>query len=147
MHICFRCVLQLTPSWRSYQIRFFDTIQNSTGRGLIEPKQNFFTLWEPFGHVVPYTKVSCLFTKHLLTCGMETVGGTEKLCQPKRRALIAGHSMSSTFFCTSTVCLLISQNVNKKLIEIDSNFQMNIFGTKTTKNQILRVKLLPKIIF
>ena len=66
--------------------------------------------------------VSCLFTKHFLTCGFVTVNGTEKLCSPKRRALIAGHSISSTFFCTSAVCLLISQNVNKKLIGFDSNF-------------------------
>ena len=35
-----------TPSWWSYQIRFFDTIQNSTGRGSIEPKQNFFPRWD-----------------------------------------------------------------------------------------------------
>ena len=27
-----------------------------------------------------YTKVSCLFIKHLLTCGFVTVDGTEKLC-------------------------------------------------------------------
>ena len=61
-----------------------------------------------------------------------------------RRASIAGHSIPSTFFCLSAVYLLIDQNVNKKT---DRNFEMDIFGTKTTKNQNLRIKLLPKIIF
>ena len=51
-------------------------------------------------------KVSCLFRKHLLICGFVTIDGTEKLCQPKRRALVVGHSISSTFFCTSALCLL-----------------------------------------
>ena len=94
-----------------------------------------------------YFMVSCLFRKHLLTYGFVIVDGTEKLHQPKRRASIAGHSISLSFFFRSAVCLLISQNVNKKLIGIDRNFQMDIFWTKTPKNHFLRVKLLPKIIF
>ena len=61
-----------------------------------------------------YLMVSCLFKKHLLTCGFITVHGTEKLCQPKCGAYIAGHSISLTFFCTSAVSLLIGQNVNAK---------------------------------
>ena len=63
------------------------------------------------------------------------------------RASIAGHSIPSTFFYTSAVYLLIGQNVNKNLTEIDGNFQMDIFGTKTSKNHFFRVKLLSKVIF
>ena len=32
--------MYITPPWPSNQIRFFDPIQNPTGRGSIEPKQN-----------------------------------------------------------------------------------------------------------
>ena len=94
--------------------------------------------------------VSCLFTKHLLTCGIETVDGTEKLCQPKCRALIAGHSISSTFFCTSAVCLLISQKINVKnsrshfitvrLVEIA--IFAYILVNKSTNNKIFEKVLL-----
>ena len=73
-------VSYLTPPWLSYQIRFWDPIQNSTGRGSIEPKQDFWAYGSLTCHVAPYTKVSCLFIKHLLTCGFVTVDGTEKLC-------------------------------------------------------------------
>ena len=34
--------------------------------------------------------------------------------------LIAGHSISSTFFCTSAVCLLISQKINVKIVGVIS---------------------------
>ena len=62
--------------------------------------------------------VSCLFIKHHFTCSLITIGSTEILCMPKRSSFIARHFISSTFFCESAVCLLISQNINKKLIEI-----------------------------
>merc|ERR1712015_227536 len=60
------------------------------------------------------------------------------------RSSIARHSIPSTFFCGSAVCLLMGQNVNKKY---NATFKMGIFGSKTTKNQLLSIKLLPKIIF
>ena len=91
-----------------------------------------------------YGVVSCLFTKHILPCSFVTVDGTEILCMPKRRSSIARHSIPSTFFCGSAVCLLISQNVNKKKYV---TFKMGIFGSETIKNQLLSIKLLPKIIF
>ena len=72
--------------------------------------------------VAHYTMKFFFYIKHLLTCGFVTVDSTEKLCYPKFKASIAGHSIPSTFFCTSAVCLLISQNVNKKLIWFDRNF-------------------------
>ena len=86
---------------------------------------------------------SCLFTKHILPCSFVTVDGTEILRTPKRRSSIARHSIPSTFFCESAVCLLISQNVNK---QIDANFEMGIFGPETNINQLLMIKYL-KIIF
>ena len=88
--------------------------------------------------------VSCLFTKHILPCSFVTVDGTEILHTPKRRSSIARHSIPSTFFCGSAVCLLISQNVNKKNY---ATFKMGIFGSETIKNQLLSIKLLPKVIF
>ena len=99
---------------------------------------NFWRQW------LLYCKVSCLFTKHILASGFETVDGTEILRTPKRRSSIARHSIPSTFFCGSAVCLLISQNVNKKNY---ATFKMGIFGSETTKNQLLSIKLLPKVIF
>ena len=85
-----------------------------------------------------------MFTKHILPCSFVTVDGTEILRTPKRRSSIARHSIPSTFFCGSAVCLLISQNINKKN---NATFKMGIFGSETTKNQLLSIKLLPKIIF
>ena len=64
------------------------------------------------------TQVSCLFTKHILSSGFVNIDHTEILCTPKRCSSIALHFTSSTFFCQSAVCLLISQNVNKKPIGI-----------------------------
>ena len=135
------------PSLKSYQIRFFDPSGDILAEVQLDLNKTFKHMVPTSDLENPYTKVSCLFIKHLLTSGFITVDGTEKLCQPKRREFIAGHSISSTFFCTSAVCLLISQNVNKKLIGIDRNFQMDIFWTKTPKNHFLRIKLLTKIIF
>ena len=89
-------------------------------------------------------KVSCLFTKHILASGFVAVDSTEILCTPKRSSSIARHFISSTFFCRSAVCLLISQNVNKK---IDRTFEMGIFGPDTNKNQLLMINLCLKIIF
>ena len=63
------------------------------------------------------------------------------------RTSIARHSIPSTFFYTSAVCLLIGQNVNKNLTEIDGNFWMDLFGTKPPRNHFFRVKLLPKVMF
>ena len=54
------------------------------------------------------------------TSPIGTVDGTEKLCYPKRRASLASHLQH--FFCTSAVCWLIGQNVNKKLTNTDRNF-------------------------
>ena len=56
---------------------------------------------------------SCLFTKHILPHSFITIDDTEKLCYPNRRASIAGHSIGLSFFCTSTLCLLIGQNVDE----------------------------------
>ena len=52
---------------------------NSSLRSSIGPKKKFIT----YGEVAPRKfvyKVSCLFTKYLLTCGFVTIDGTEKLC-------------------------------------------------------------------
>ena len=49
-------------------------------RGSSQPKLNFFINGNNSDRFLPTTKVSCLFTKHLLTCGIETIDGTEKLC-------------------------------------------------------------------
>merc|ERR1711894_854589 len=84
---------------------------------LAEAQLGLYKTFKPMGTILtssPHFMVSCLFTKHILTCGYVTVDGEEKLCLPKRRASIAGHSIPSTFFCTSAVCLLIGQNVNAK---------------------------------
>ena len=86
---------------------------------------NFWRQW------LLYCKVSCLFTKHILPCSFVTVYGTEILHTPKRRSSIARHSIPSTFFCWSAVCLLISQNVNKKMIGI---FRSTFLDSKPTKN-------------
>ena len=97
---------------------------------LAEAQLGLYKTFKPMGTILtssPHFMVSCLFRKHLLTYGFVTVDGTEKLHQPKRRASIAGHSISLSFFCTSAVCLLISQNVNKKLIGI---FRWTILGPK-----------------
>ena len=55
-----------------------------------------------------------MFTKHILASGFVTVDGTEILRMPKRRSSIAGHFVLLQFFHMSAVCLLTSQNVNKK---------------------------------
>ena len=57
---------------------------------------------------------------------------------------MAGHSIPSTFFCTSAVCLVNGPNVNKKSIGF---FRWAFLGLKLLKNQFLRIKLLPKLIF
>ena len=110
----FNCTY-ITPPSDGDQTRFLTTIQNSSVRGSIEPKKTFKPMVVIF-QVAHYTMKFFFYIKHLLTCGFVTVDSTEKLCQPKCKASIAGHSIPSTFFCTSAVCLLISQNVNKKLI-------------------------------
>ena len=69
-----------------------------------------------------YTHKSC--------CGFVTIDSTETLCIPKHLQSIAGHFTPSTFFCYSAVCLLISQNVNKKMMEI---FRLAFLGTKKLK--------------
>ena len=100
---------------------------------LAEAQLGLYKTFKPMGTILtssPHFMVSCLFTKHILTCGFVTVDGTEKLHQPKRGASIAGHSMSLTFFCTTAVCLLIGQNVNKKLMGI---FRWTILGPKPLK--------------
>ena len=66
---------------------------NSSLRSSIGPKKKFIT----YGEVAPRKfvyKVSCLFTKYLLTYGFLTVNDIEKLCQPMRRASKAHHSIS-----------------------------------------------------
>ena len=86
----------------------------------------------------------CLFTKHILASGSVTIDRTDILCTPKRLSDIARHFIPSTFFSGSADCLLISQNVNKKNY---ATFKMGIFGSETTKNQLLSIKLLPKNFF
>ena len=79
--------------------------------------------------------VSCLFTKHLLTYCSLTIDDTEKLCQPNRRASIGGHSIGSTFICTSTVCLPIVQDVNVSRINFFSVKLTYILVNKSTNKQ------------
>ena len=107
-------VFGVHPSLKSYQIRFFDPSGDILAEVQLDLNKTFKPMVPTSDMENPYTKVSCLFIKHLLTSGFITVDGTEKLCQPKRREFIAGHSIPSTFFCTSAVCLLIGHNVNAK---------------------------------
>ena len=63
-----------------------------------------------------YKSAVCLQNK--FDRGFITIDGTEMLCTSKRSSSIARHFIPSTFFCQSAVCLLKSQNVNKKPIGI-----------------------------
>ena len=89
-----------------------------------------------------YKSAVCLQNK--FDRGFVIIDGTEMLCTSKRLSSIARHSISlSSFFLVS--CLFTYKPKCKQ--KTDRNFEMDIFGTKTTKNQLLRVKLLPEIIF
>ena len=87
-----------------------------------------------------------MFTKHILPCSFVTVDGTEILRTPKRRSSIARHSIPSTFFYGSAVCLLISQNINKKLAEISAIKVISmIYSTFFHAYMIANIQKCPKI--
>ena len=50
---------------------------------LAEAQLGLYKTFKPMGTILtssPHFMVSCLFVKHLLTCGIITVDGPEKLC-------------------------------------------------------------------
>ena len=69
-----------TPPWPSYQIRFFDPSGDILAEVQLGLNKTFKPMVPTSDLENPYTKVSCLFIKHLLTSGFITVDGTEKLC-------------------------------------------------------------------
>ena len=72
--------IQPTPLWLSYQIRFFDPSGDILAEVQLGLNKTFKPMVPTSDLENPYTKVSCLFIKHLLTSGFITVDGTEKLC-------------------------------------------------------------------
>ena len=68
------------PSLKSYQIRFFDPSGDILAEVQLGLNKTFKPMVPTSDMENPYTKVSCLFIKHLLTSGFITVDGTEKLC-------------------------------------------------------------------
>ena len=80
--------------------------------------------------------VSCLFTKHILPHSFITIDDTEKLCYPNRRASIAGHSIGLSFFCTSTVRLLIGQNLDENYKTKVSVSGIKFFSVKLFVNYL-----------
>ena len=120
-----------TPVWWNNQPQNLKTHNNGIWHRLNWTYKKLVIQWICLYEKFHRSSVSCLFTKHLLTCGFLTIDGRENLCYPKH------NSIPSTFFFTSAVCLVFGPNVNKKTIG------MGIFG----KNQLLGIKLPPKIIF
>ena len=86
---CYRSTfnLHLTPGWWNNQPQNLKTHKNGIWHRLNWTYKKLVIQWICLYEKFHRSSVSCLFTKHLLTCGFLTIDGRENLCYPKHNSI------------------------------------------------------------